>query len=46
MLINIVSIILGVVALAYKSTIYTSREKIINSSPIQATHKIKETLMV
>ncbi len=44
MLINIFSIILGVVALAYKSITYTNTEKIIDIGPIQATHETKKTI--
>ena len=39
MLIGIVLIVLGVMALAYQGITYTSREKIINIGPIQATHR-------
>ena len=43
-LIGIVLIILGVVALAYQGITYTSREKIIDIGPIQATHETKKTI--
>jgi len=44
MLIGIVLIVLGVVALAYQGITYTSREKIIDIGPIQATHETKKTI--
>ena len=44
MLIGIVLIVLGVVALAYQGVTYTSREKIIDIGPIQATHETKKTI--
>jgi uncharacterized membrane protein len=43
-LIGIVLIVLGVVALAYQGITYTSREKIIDIGPIQATQKTKKTI--
>lgn len=43
MLINIFSIILGAVALSFKSITYRNTEKIIDISPIQATHETKKT---
>jgi len=44
MFIGIVLIVLGVVALAYQGVTYTSREKIIDIGPIQATHETKKTI--
>jgi hypothetical protein len=44
MIIGIVLIVLGVVALAYQGITYTSREKIIDIGPIQATHETKKTI--
>ena len=44
MLIGIVLIVLGVVALAYQGITYTSREKIIDIGPLQATHESKKTI--
>ena len=44
MLIGIALIVLGVVALAYQGVTYTSREKIIDIGPIQATHETKKTI--
>jgi len=44
MLIGIVLIVLGVMVLAYPGITYTSREKIIDIGPIQATHEIKQTI--
>jgi uncharacterized membrane protein len=43
-LIGIALIILGVVVFAYQGITYTSREKIIDIGPIQATHKTKKTI--
>ena len=43
-LIGIALIILGVVAFVYQGITYTSREKIINIGPIQATHETKKTI--
>jgi hypothetical protein len=43
-LIGIVLIVLGVVALAYQGITYTSREKIIDIGPIQATTKTEKTI--
>ena len=43
-LIGIALIILGVVAFAYQGITYTSREKIIDIGPIQATQKTKKTI--
>jgi hypothetical protein len=44
MLIGIALIILGVVAFAYQGITYTTREKIIDIGPIQATHETKKTI--
>jgi len=44
MLMGIVLIVLGVVALAYQGITYTSREKLIDIGPIQATQKTKKTI--
>ena len=43
-LIGIALIILGVVAFVYQGITYTSREKIIDIGPIQATHETKKTI--
>jgi uncharacterized membrane protein len=44
MIIGIALIALGVVAFAYQGITYTSREKIIDIGPIQATHETKRTI--
>ena len=44
MLIGIVLIVLGVVVLAYQGITYTSREKIIDLGPLQATHETKKAI--
>ena len=44
MIVGILLIILGVVALAYQGITYTSREKIIDIGPIQATHDTKKSI--
>jgi uncharacterized membrane protein len=44
MILGIALIALGVVALAYQGITYTSREKIIDVGPIQATHKTEKTI--
>jgi uncharacterized membrane protein len=46
MLIGIVLIVLGVVVLAYQGITYTSREKIIDIGPLQATADTKKTIPV
>jgi hypothetical protein len=46
MIIGIVLIALGVLALAYQGITYTSREKIIDIGPIQATHETRKTIPV
>jgi hypothetical protein len=43
-LVGIALIILGVVAFAYQGITYTTREKIIDLGPIQATHETKKTI--
>jgi uncharacterized membrane protein len=43
-IIGIALIALGVVAFAYQGITYTSREKIIDIGPIQATHETKKTI--
>jgi hypothetical protein len=44
MIVGIALIVLGVMALAYQGITYTSREKIIDIGPIQATHDTKKTI--
>ena len=44
MIIGIFLIVLGIVALASQGITYTSREKIIDIGPIQATHETKKTI--
>ena len=44
MIVGVLLIILGVVALAYHGITYTSREKIIDIGPIQASHDTKKTI--
>jgi hypothetical protein len=44
MIIGIVLIVLGVVAFAYQGITYSSREKINDVGPIQATHETKKTI--
>jgi len=43
-LIGVALIILGVVAFAYQGITSTSREKIIDIGPIQATHETRKTI--
>jgi hypothetical protein len=43
-IIGIALIALGAVALAYHGITYTSREKIVDIGPIQATHETKKTI--
>jgi uncharacterized membrane protein len=43
-LIGIVLIVLGIVAFAYQGITYTSREKIIDIGPIQATADTQKTI--
>jgi hypothetical protein len=44
MIIGIVLIALGVVSLTYQGITYTSREKIIDIGPIQATQETEKTI--
>jgi hypothetical protein len=44
MLIGIVLIIFGVVALAYQGVTYTTREKVLDIGPIEATKKTEKTI--
>ena len=44
MIIGIALIAIGAVALGYQGITYTSREKIIDIGPIQATHETKKTI--
>jgi len=44
MIVGVLLIVLGVVALAYQGITYTSREKIIDIGPIQATHDTKKNI--
>jgi uncharacterized membrane protein len=44
MLVGIALIVLGVVAFAYQGITYTSREKIIDIGPIQATADTQKTI--
>lgn len=44
MIVGIVLIALGIVALGYQGFTYTSREKIIDIGPIQATQETKKTI--
>jgi hypothetical protein len=43
-LVEIALIVLGIVAFAYQGITYTSREKIIDIGPIQATADTKKTI--
>ena len=43
-LVGITLILLGIVAFAYQGITYTSREKIIDIGPIQATAETKKTI--
>jgi uncharacterized membrane protein len=43
-LVGIALIVLGIVAFAYKGITYTSREKIIDVGPIQATADTQKTI--
>ena len=43
-LVGIALIILGIVAFAYQGITYTSREKIIDIGPLQATAETKKTI--
>ncbi len=44
MLVGVILIILGVVALAYQGITYTTREKILQVGPIEATKKTEKTI--
>ncbi len=44
MLVGIILIILGVVALAYHGITYTTREKVLQLGPIEATKKTEKTI--
>jgi uncharacterized membrane protein len=44
MLVGIALIVLGIVAFAYKGISYTSREKVIDIGPIQATADTQKTI--
>ncbi len=44
MLIGIVLIILGVAALTYQGITYTTREKVLQIGPIEATQKTEKTI--
>jgi uncharacterized membrane protein len=44
MLVGIALIVLGIVAFAYQGITYTSREKIIDIGPIQATADTQKTI--
>ncbi len=44
MVIGIILIILGLFALAYQGITYTTREKVIDIGPIQATKKTEKTI--
>jgi hypothetical protein len=43
LLVGIVLIILGTIALAYQGITYTTREKVLDIGPIQATKKTEKT---
>ncbi len=44
MLVGIALIVLGIVAFAYKGISYTSREKVVDIGPIQATADTQKTI--
>ncbi len=44
MLVGIVLIILGVVALTYQGITYTTREKVLQIGPLEATKKTEKTI--
>ncbi len=46
MLLGIVLIVIGLVALAYHGVTYTSREKIFQIGPLEATKKTDKTILV
>ena len=43
-LVGIALIVLGIVALVYQGITYTSREKVVDIGPIEATAKTKKTI--
>jgi uncharacterized membrane protein len=43
-LVGVLLIVLGVVALAYQGITYTTREKVIDLGPIEATKETKKTI--
>ena len=44
MLVGIVLIILGIVALTYQGITYTTREKVLQIDPLEATKKTEKTI--
>ena len=44
MLVGIVLIILGIVALTYQGITYTTREKVLQIGPLEATQEVKKTI--
>jgi len=44
MLVGIVLIILGIVALTYQGITYTTREKVLQIGPLEATKKTEKTI--
>ena len=42
--IGVVLVVLGILALAYQGITYTSRKKVVDIGPIQATTKTKKTI--
>ncbi len=44
MLIGIALIILGAIALAYQGITYTTREKVLQIGPLEATQEVKKTI--
>lgn len=44
MIVGILLIILGIISLAYQGITYTTREKVIDLGPIQATAEKKKTI--
>ena len=44
MLVGIVFIILGIVALTYQGITYTTREKVLQIGPLEATQEVKKTI--
>ncbi len=45
-IIGVILILLGVIALAYQGITYTSREKVLDIGPIQATAKTRKTIPI